>query len=142
MRNIHQHSLFPVAVLLLTAGLGVFIYFTVTSTPETTGGTSTNVEEVVPVDEGEYTQGMQTILDEFLEKVESSTDGLDTLIAAESAQFSMLSIRVPAEYRSTHLQIALALTDIQLELKAEERDVDPLIEALRVLMEETTWLSL
>jgi hypothetical protein len=142
MRNIHQHSLFPVAIVLLTAALGVFIYFTVTSGPEAAETSVVNIEEVTPVDEGEYTQEMQTIVEKFFESMEGSEDDLDALIAAESAQFSMLNIRVPAEYRDTHLQIALALTEIQLELKEDERNIDPMIEDLQRLIEETEWLSL
>lgn len=142
MRNIHKHSLFPVAVLLLTVVLGIFIYLTVTSTPEVTEPSSVNIEEVTPVDEGEYTQEMQAIVETFFDVIETSEDDLDALIAAESAQFSMLNIRVPAEYRDTHLQIALALTEIQLELKEDERNIDPLIEELQRLVEEAEWLSL
>jgi hypothetical protein len=142
MRNIHQHSFFPVAVLLLTVVLGIFIYLTVTSTPEVTEPSSVNREEVTPVDEGEYTQEMQAIVETFFDVIETSEDDLDALIAAESAQFSMLNIRVPAEYRDTHLQIALALTEIQLELKEDERNIDPLIEELQRLVEEAEWLSL
>jgi hypothetical protein len=48
MRNIHQHSLFPVAVLVLTAALGVFIYLTVTSAPEAAEPSVVNIEEVTP----------------------------------------------------------------------------------------------
>lgn len=142
MRNIHKHSLFPVAVLLLTAALGVFIYLTVTSTPDAAEPSAVNMEEVTPVDEGEYTQEMQAIVEKFFEAMETSEDDLDALIAAESAQYSMLNIRVPAEYRDTHLQIALALTEIQLELKEDERNIDPLIEDLQGLIEEAEWLRL
>jgi hypothetical protein len=85
---------------------------------------------------------MQAIVKKFFESMEGSEDDLDALIAAESAQFSMLNIRVPAEYRDTHLQVALALTEIQLELKEDERNIDPMIEDLQRLIEETEWLSL
>lgn len=142
MKNIHKHSLFPVVVLGLTVILGLFIYLTVTEEPaQNTQESSVVVENVEPVDAGEYQEEMRGILENFLEKQQEAEEDLDMLIAAESAQFELVSLRVPTEYRETHLQVALILTQMQLTLKTGDRDITELQTQLEELISSTAWLN-
>lgn len=141
MKNIHKHSLFPVVIIGLTLALGGFIYLTVTSAPEVQTQSSAVVEEITPVNEGDYQEEMQNTLDKFYSAVASAEEDLDVLVAVESAQFSMTNVRVPAQYRDVHLQLALAFTEMQLELKSGERNIEPLLEEMGALVDATDWLQ-
>lgn len=138
MRYYHRHSLFPIAVILLSLGLAGFMYQTLQNEPSSS---TIQMEEVVPVDADAYQSDLSKILAIFEERFFAATDDLDKLIATETALAGVLSLRVPTQYKDLHIGLAVAFNQLQSGLKAEDRDTQGPIQSIETLKTEYSWLG-
>lgn len=132
MKFHQRHSFFPLVLGLLTLGLIVLMFYAFAGRhpSETTPSTQPN-----PVSAQEYEQSLQALMSTFVVTYDESTDDLSRLVLVEQTLANLLALRVPAEDKQTHLELAVGLNQMQQALRAksgEEKAVFGRIKSLYV----------
>lgn len=127
-----HHSFFPFVLAILTFGLLVFMYFSFTSIKVETKSVQ---QEVVPVSSQEYQTELEKINDEFVVSYETAETEMAKLVLVEKTLSKLLSLRVPAEFKDKHLELAVLLNQIQTAL-LEQKDTTELFDRLYVTLSE------
>ncbi|KKW32190.1 MAG: hypothetical protein UY76_C0037G0003 [Candidatus Uhrbacteria bacterium GW2011_GWA2_52_8d] len=142
MRYYHRHSFFPLVVIVLSVLLAGLIYWSV---QQEAGGEverweGGKVEE--SVDPAVYRDSLAQIVGTFEERMSSSQDDLDKLLAAQTALAGLLELRVPAEFKDLHLALAVAFSDIEDALQSQDRNIDSSLAQINELEQTYPWLFL
>ncbi len=139
MRFYHRHSFFPLIVIALSLALAGLIYWSVQH--ESSAGPGITVQEVEPVDPEEYRAALKDIVKTFTERLASSFDDLDKLLATQTALAGILELRVPVEFKDLHLSLAVAFSDIEKSLQREDRNIDAALTRIDELTQTYSWLA-
>ncbi len=139
MRFYHRHSFFPLIVIALSLALAGLIYWSVQH--ESSAGPGITVQEVEPVDPEEYRAALKDIVKTFTERLASSSDDLDKLLATQTALAGILELRVPVEFKDLHLSLAVAFSDIEKSLQSEDRNIDAALTRIDELTQTYSWLA-
>lgn len=139
MRYYHRHSFFPLVVIVLSVLLAGLIYWSVQQQAPT--ASPITQQEVEPVDPAAYRDSLAQIVVTFDERMSSSQDDLDKLLAAQTALAGLLELRVPVEFKDLHLALAVAFSDIEKALQSEERNIDASLDQINVLKQTYSWLA-
>lgn len=139
MRFYHRHSFFPLIVIVLSLALAGLIYWSVQH--ESSAGPGITVQEVEPVDPEEYRAALKDIVKTFTERLASSSDDLDKLLATQTALAGILELRVPVEFKDLHLSLAVAFSDIEKSLQREDRNIDAALTRIDELTQTYSWLA-
>jgi len=113
----HHRSFFLPILILLTIGLVVFMFFSLTDSfkpPEF------SQQVITPVSLQEYTNSIKTIGKKFVESYQVAENDMTKLVLVENTLSELLALRVPVEYKETHLELAVALSQMQTALKAQD----------------------
>lgn len=135
----HRHSFFPFVVILLSLALAGLIYWSVQNPPNETA--SITQQEVEPVDPDAYRDGLSSIVKTFQERMSTSQDDLDKLLATQTALAGLLELRVPAEFKDLHLTLAVALSQIEIALESDDRNMDEPLAQIAELVGAYPWLA-
>lgn len=81
---------------------------------------------------------MKRIINTFEERM-ASADDLEKLLATETALAGMLGVRVPVEFKEVHLDLAVALSQLQAALKSEGRDTAEAQAAVMQVMNDMSF---
>lgn len=125
-----HHSFFPFVLALLTFGLIVLMYFSFTIVKVETKSIQ---QIIVPVSSQEYESELKEIGNGFTASYVSSETDIAKLVLVEKTLSELLSLRVPAEFKDKHLELAVLLNQIQtalLEQKDTKEFFDELVEML------------
>jgi hypothetical protein len=131
MRYYHRHSFFPLVVIVLTILLGALIAITVLPNEEPTRV----VDEETSVDAGSYRENLTNIVREFENGFSQAVDGAGQKRAGAQALQALLDLRVPAEYKNLHLELAVFLSSVE----SGSTISDPL-GTLQTIVETYPWL--
>lgn len=112
-----HHSFFPLALALLTLGLIMFMYFSFTAAKDETKFVG---QTIVPVSSQEYKNDLKKINDEFIASYEIAETDTTKLFLVEKTLGELLALRVPAEFKSTHLELAVLLNQMQTALRTQK----------------------
>ena len=142
MRYYHRHSFFPLVVIVLSVLLAGLIYWSVQQ-PGEVGGKVAKVDKVEEsIDPATYRDSLAQIVATFDERMSSSQDDLDKLLAAQTALAGLLELRVPAEFKDLHLALAVAFSDIEDALQSQDRNIDSSLAQINELEQTYPWLFL
>ncbi len=141
MRYYHRHSFFPLVVIVLSVLLAGLIYWSVQQ-PGEVGGKVAKVDKVEEsIDPATYRDSLAQIVATFDERMSSSQDDLDKLLAAQTALAGLLELRVPAEFKDLHLALAVAFSDIEDALQSQDRNIDASLAQISELKQTYSWLA-
>jgi hypothetical protein len=113
----HHRSFFLPILALLTAGLVVFMFYSLTDSNEVEKFT----EEITsPVSSQEYTNSVKSIGKKFVESYEVAENDMAKLVLVENTISELLALRVPSEFKETHLELAVYLSQMQTELRSQK----------------------
>ena len=141
MRYYHRHSFFPLVVIVLSVLLAGLIYWSVQQ-PGEVGGKVAKVDKVEEsIDPATYRDSLAQIVATFGERMSSSQDDLDKLLAAQTALAGLLELRVPAEFKDLHLALAVAFSDIEDALQSQDRNIDASLAQISELKQTYSWLA-
>ena len=141
MRYYHRHSFFPLVVIVLSVMLAGLIYWSVQQ-PGEVGGKVAKVDKVEEsIDPATYRDSLAQIVATFDERMSSSQDDLDKLLAAQTALAGLLELRVPAEFKDLHLALAVAFSDIEDALQSQDRNIDASLAQISELKQTYSWLA-
>ena len=141
MRYYHRHSFFPLVVIVLSVLLAGLIYWSVQQ-PGEVGGKVDKVDKVEEsIDPEAYRDSLAQIVATFDERMSSSQDDLDKLLAAQTALAGLLELRVPAEFKDLHLALAVAFSDIEKSLQSQDRTIDASLAQINELKQTYSWLA-
>lgn len=136
----HHRSPFPVIVILLTVALIVFMVFTFTDKKPKKQYKQFENTEIIS-DEN-YQKELSVIIKDFLIIQDRVEDDLQKLISAENTLTALLSMKVPPEYKDSHLELALSLNEMQSGLKSENHDGTEGFERFKKTVSRFSWNSL
>lgn len=145
-----KRSLFPLILALLTLGLiGLMILSFSGTSEQKQANQNVNApdKEVVEKFEGEtvdgdaYVSTMRDTLQGLPGDLEAQPDNLKKLVKIEDALETVLEVKVPADRQSAHLEIALALKQMERGLRNESDAYDAGLEELRSLISNNEWLQ-
>ncbi|MBI4592033.1 hypothetical protein HY733_01130 [Candidatus Uhrbacteria bacterium] len=139
MRYYHRHSFFPLVVIVLSVILAGLIFWSVQNEPSSTSVITT--QEVELVDPAAYRDSLAHIVGTFDERMTSSQDDLDKLLATQTALAGVLELRVPVEFKDLHLALAVAFSDIEKSLQREDRNIDVALAQINELKQSYPWLA-
>ena len=139
MHVYHRHSLFPLAIIALSLLLAGFMFMTFN---DRSVQPVSNQEPIETVDADAYERAMRAAMQAFDERYDLATDDAAGLAAAQTALSDILALRVPAQYKDTHLSLALALNQLQSVLDSGEGSSQASREAIRAIVAANAWLSL
>ncbi|MBI2550986.1 hypothetical protein HYV73_01410 [Candidatus Uhrbacteria bacterium] len=135
LRTTHRPSfLFPLILIALTAVLLIAVILQVRPHP-------TSVVPVTEkkVDASEYRQAANATLEQFDQVLGGTSDPIVRLSATEQAREALLSLRVGADDRETHLALIVGLTAYMDALK-QSRDTVSALQALSQVRQDALWL--
>jgi len=138
----HKQSLFPLAIIFLTLALAGLMVFVIQE-PVDDGSVSsvdTQTAEEITVDPDVYREDLAQVLSVFETRLEEASDDLAKLVATETAQASLLALRVPVEYKELHLDLVIVLNDIQSALRSADRSLESSLADLEALKVTYPWL--
>ena len=139
MRYYQKHSFFPVIIILLTLLLGGFMFLVLRGS-FTTEETST--QEIKLVNEDEYREGVSVALHTFEEQFSLSQDNAQKNLVTQQALAQLLELRVPAQYKELHLQLAIVWNQLQTALTSgSQEDVSDSLKTIEQLKVSYPWLS-
>ncbi len=133
MHFVHRHSFFPFVVIVLTLLLGAIMV----STLPPKGAPEVVATEERTVDEGVYRDSLSQVVREFRGGFSQAVDEPGRAQAGSQALQALLNLRVPAQYKSLHLALAVFLSRVE----SGGASVDPLAE-LQTITQTYAWLSL
>jgi flagellar basal body-associated protein FliL len=143
-----KRSLFPLILALLTLGLiGLMVLSFSGQSERKPAEQNAPDQEVVEefegerVDDNSYATTMRDALRELPEELETEPDNLKKLVKIEDALKTALDTKVPADKQSTHLEIALALKQMERGLRNETDAYQSGLEELRALISNNEWLQ-
>jgi hypothetical protein len=114
----HHHRSFFLPILgLLTVGLVVFMFYSLTDSfkpPEF------SQQVITPVSSQEYTNSIKTIGGKFVESYGVAENDIARLVIVENTLSELLALRVPVEFKEIHLELAVILSQMQTALKAQD----------------------
>ncbi|TAL50073.1 hypothetical protein EPN81_03885 [Patescibacteria group bacterium] len=139
MRYYHRHSFFPLVIIFLSLLLAGLIYWSVKTQPSSSPAITQ--QEVESVDPQAYREALTQIVGTFDERMSSSQDDLDKLLAAQTALAGLLELRVPAEFKDLHLALAVAFSDMEKALQSEDRAIDVPLAQVSQLKQTYSWLT-
>lgn len=130
MKFHQRHSFFPLVLGLLTLGLIVLMFYAFAGRrpSETTPPVQLN-----PVTTQEYEQSIQSLMSTFVVTYDESTDDLSRLVLVEQTLQQLLALRVPAEDKQTHLELAVGLNQMQQALRAKSGEEKKTFEWIKSL---------
>lgn len=134
MRYYHRHSFFPLVVIVLTLLLCALMALTLVSRGEPAQFVE---EEAAVVDAGNYRDSITTVVREFKNKFAQAVDSAGQKRAGAQALQTLLNLRVPAEYKTLHLDLAVFLSSVE----SGSAISDPL-GTLQTIVETYSWLTL
>ncbi|HLD20508.1 MAG TPA: hypothetical protein VJB64_00250 [Patescibacteria group bacterium] len=141
MHYYHRHSFFPLVIIVLSVLLAGLIYWSVQQ-PGEVGGKVAKVDKVEEsIDPATYRDSLAQIVATFDERMSSSQDDLDKLLAAQTALAGLLELRVPAEFKDLHLALAVAFSDIEDALQSQDRNIDASLAQISELKQTYSWLA-
>ncbi len=138
----HKQSLFPLAIIFLTLALAGLMIFVIQE-PVDDGSVSsvdTETAEEITVDPDVYREDLAQVLSVFETRLEEASDDLAKLVATETAQASLLALRVPVEYKELHLDLVIVFNDIQSALRSADRSLESSLADLEALKVTYPWL--
>ncbi len=133
MRFYHRHSFFPLVVMLLTLLLGAVMAFALL--PRETP-TQVVPEETV-VDAEAYRDSLAGIVRGFRSDFSQAVDDAGRKDIGARALQAMLNLRVPAQYKSLHLALAVFMSSVE----SDTAQSDPLAQ-LQTIVQTYPWLSI
>lgn len=116
MKLHHRHSFFPLVLGLLTLGLIVLMFYAFAGRRPSE---ATPPVQLNPVSTEEYEKSLQTLMSSFVVAYDESADDLSRLVLVEQTLTNLLALRVPAEEKQTHLELAVGLNQMQQALRAK-----------------------
>lgn len=138
--HIHKRrSFFPLVITLLTMSLIVFMFYAFmdASSP----ATEPMVEEVITVNADDYRSDTVLAIANFEEGYGQAADDLSRLMVTETALEELLDLRVPAEYKELHLDLVVALNQLQTALRSEGRSTAEALAGLEALKIRYPWIE-
>jgi hypothetical protein len=108
-----RHSFFPLVLAMLTLGLFVLMFYAFT------GKQTINrvAQETTLVSSQAYQKELGSLTDSFIKQYPKKEDDLSRLVLIEQTLASILSLRVPAEAKELHLNLAIELNQMQQALR-------------------------
>lgn len=140
MRYYHQPFFFPLVLILLTLLLSVFMVWALGQEPTA----SDDLREIQPtpsVDAQVYQAEVAHMLQTFHDRFATAEDDDTKLLTAQTTLESLLNLRVPAELKDFHLDLALAFHQIQIALQAADDSVDDPLARIESLKNHYPWLA-
>ena len=135
---IHKHNWFPGVTLLLSLILVALIIFSMmTATP----AVKKTVETVPAVSESAYQAEMQKTVQTFLTSFSGATSDTERTAAVQSALDALLRMRVPADDKDLHLELAISLQNMKERLVAGKDASDGLAQ-FKTSAASSSWLHL
>lgn len=140
MRYYHRPFFFPLVLILLTVLLAVFMMWAF-------GNESNIIQDSREartssiVDAEAYQAEVAQILQAFDEKFFTAENAEEQLSASQTALESLLNQRAPAEFKDLHLELVLALNEIQFTLQSEDRLLDAPLAVIESLQSRYPWLT-
>jgi len=116
-----RKSLFPYLVAFLSLILVVFMFYAFSYKTNRVIKTD---DAVLAVTSEDYKKDVQPIIESFDQKMVLANDPLAQLVAVEESLNDLLAVRVPTEYQSVHLRLALALNAMKETLRTGDRNID------------------
>ncbi len=113
----HHRSFFLPILALLTVGLVVFMFYSLTDSfkaPEF------SKQVITSVSSQEYTNDIKSIGEKFVESYQVAENDIAKLVLVENTLSELLALRVPAEFKETHLEFAVLLSQMQTELRSQK----------------------
>ena len=110
MRFHHHAYAFPILVGVLTVALVLLVWQTVS--PSVQEGYPVLTETREPVTAAEYEQSLQGVMDGFMMNYAIQSNQGDRRAYAGEVLQELLNLRVPAEKKDLHLQIAFGLNNL------------------------------
>lgn len=107
-------SFFPLILALLTLVLGLLMFYAFTGRSIIEQAA---VTVVTPVSSQEYNNELKTLMQSFIVDYPQKYDDISRLVLIEQTLQKLLSLRVPAESKETHLNLAVELNQMQQALK-------------------------
>lgn len=114
-------SFFPFLVALLSLGLLVFMFYAFSYK---SGSFSSKPSPVVAISSDEYRASVKELASAFDQKMADASDVMTQRVVVEQTLTALLALRVPVEYQSTHLQLALALNSMKDGLASQNVSID------------------
>jgi len=116
--SFHKTSAFPFIVIGLTILLALLIIYTVSGNRQSE--TTLGAEQTEPtVTNEEYQTSVREVTRIFEENFDAADTDIARLVAVETALADLLSLRVTADYKELHLDLATALSQMQQGLRGE-----------------------
>ncbi len=132
-------SFFPLILAFLTLGLILLMFYSFSFADR--GASAPIVEEVVtPVNSDEYQQSVSGIVTGFQADFADAEDNLKQIFVTEKTLAKILALKVPTEFQSAHLGLAMSLNNIVSGLRGEERDATEGLAALELVLAEHSWI--
>jgi hypothetical protein len=116
-----RKSLFPYLVIFLSLVLVLFMFYAFSFQKNRVIQTD---DAVIAVTTEDYKKEVKPVLDSFDQKISLAKDPLAQLVAVEESLNELLALRVPTEYQSVHLNLALALNAMKETLRTGDRNID------------------
>lgn len=116
-----RKSLFPYLVIFLSLVLVLFMFYAFSFQKNRVIQTD---DAVITVTTEDYKKEVKPVLDSFDQKINLAKDPLAQLVAVEESLNELLALRVPTEYQSVHLNLALALNAMKETLRTGDRNID------------------
>ena len=135
---IHKHNWFPGITLLLSLVLvGLIIFSMMTKAPSVQKSTQTGPT----VSESAYQTDMQKTVQTFLTSFSGATSDTERTAAVQSALDALLRMRVPADDKDLHLELAISLQNMKERLAAGKDASDGLAQ-FKTAAASSSWLHL
>ncbi|MBI4714194.1 hypothetical protein HY771_03355 [Candidatus Uhrbacteria bacterium] len=113
----HHRTFFLPILILLTVGLVVFMFFSLTDSFKPA---EISQQFITPVSSQEYTNSIKTIGKKFEVSFGTAENDIARLVLVENTLSELLALRVPSEFKEIHLELAVALSQLQADLRSQK----------------------
>lgn len=134
-----RYSFFPFILLALT--LVLVTTFVFLASPKQNNQKTIRSEESV-VSEERYQQALKAVLKKFVSVYDAATSDADRSQIVESTLNALLSMRVPANEKDLHLELAITLQKMKQGFGTNPQAVLDGYAQIKELFSQTSWLNL
>jgi len=132
-------SFFPFILLALT--LILVTAFVFSASPKTSVQ-KTNKSSVSTVSDEQYQTALTAVLKKFVSVYDAAASDTEKTQAVQNTLNSLLSMRVPAEEKDLHLELALALQKMKQGFATNPQDILEGYASIKELISQTSWLHI
>ena len=138
----HQkRSFYPLAIAVLTLGLGSLMFLTLNRTSVAPSADPTAVSPTPAVTDAEYRAQAHDVIAPFRVAYASADSDGSRLAAVEDALSALVRIVVPGSYKDVHLGLAVSLTQIREGLRGDASALAAGNDRLNGIVANEPWLS-